>query len=260
MTEIFTNNGWTATLHQDEGCSNPREDCSGYGIFVGFKHRHYTIGDEQINPAMQSFDCPVCRGSAECERCDGRGWVNATSNDELQELVAVKYGGDNGTRMIVPVGMIDHSGVSYYLGGGSSPFDPGGWDSGTCGFLIYTNDMLREWGQPEDWPNHEILKSMSAEIAGYSAWANGECYGYTITDPNGDEVDDSCWGLIGYDYAEGEAKRALADCAEGPQPNRLHELPRVTIAEFRVICESLHKYGHTDTGVALLEKLDAIEL
>jgi len=34
----------------------------------------------------------------------------------------------------------------------------------------------------------------------YRQWADGECYYYTIKDANGDTIEDSCGGFLGYDH------------------------------------------------------------
>lgn len=42
----------------------------------------------------------------------------------------------------------------------------------------------------------------------YTKWCNGECYGVVVDifDPQGNHIDhDSCWGMIGADYAGGDA-------------------------------------------------------
>lgn len=46
--------------------------------------------------------------------------------------------------VIIPVGMYDHSGYTFYEGTGPHAFDSAGWDSGQVGFLYVTKDRLRE--------------------------------------------------------------------------------------------------------------------
>lgn len=48
---------------------------------------------------------------------------------------------------------------------------------------------------------------MIAELDEYSAWRNGEVYGYVIKDDEGNELD-SCWGFYGWEYCEEAAKEA----------------------------------------------------
>ena len=142
-----------------------------------------------------------------CEVCYGAGTHKPRNLEELQEAITLQYD----ARLVVPVSMMDHSGVSYWLGGGASVFDPGGWDSGTCGFMVCTQAMLNESGNPE-WTDEEIRKGMAEEVKYYSQWASGDVWGYVITDVNGDEVD-SCWGFIGQEWAIEAAKD---NCPDAP--------------------------------------------
>lgn len=47
------------------------------------------------------------------------------------------------------------------------------------------------------------------EISEWNAWADGEVYGYIVTDTTTGEEVDSCWGFYGEKYAEEEAKSAV---------------------------------------------------
>jgi hypothetical protein len=205
-TEKFE--GYTIELHYDEDCMSPRDDDCNVGLFLGLPHRHYKIGDEQINPDLTvACDCIEGDGEpfADCNKCSGNGEIGAGNLTELRDLLKAKYQ----ARVILPVGMIDHSGVSYYIGGGAHWCDPGGWDSGTCGFILTDTERIAErWA--EDAPTDEELEQwLTSEIEEYDRWARGDCYGYVITDPDGKELDDSCWGLIGSEYAMETAKEVV---------------------------------------------------
>ena len=52
-----------------------------------------------------------------------------------------------------------------------------------------------------------ILSCLEGEIKTYAQWSEGQVYGYTVTDPNGNEID-ACWGF--YDEPEAIAKEQLA--------------------------------------------------
>lgn len=75
-------------------------------------------------------------------------------------------------------------------------------------------------------PADQMAIALSVDVTEYSEWAIGECYGYVIeraehdeSDPIGVDISDhegweqveSCWGFIGAEYAEQEARRALSD-------------------------------------------------
>lgn len=216
--ETFKVNGYTVEIHLDEDCSSPREMGAGNFLFLGFPHRGYNIGDETFNPDVAVDVCEACDGAGylnddpedrtECSKCEGEGEIRPKGLAGLIEWVKRKYK----ATLVLPVGMIDHSGVSYYIGGGAHPHDPGGWDSGTCGLILDTPEVLAErgqWGDNDD-PIDWLTAGMKAEIEEYSAWASGECYGYVIKDRNGDETDGSCWGFIGSEYVRQEARSVAA--------------------------------------------------
>jgi hypothetical protein len=154
------------------------------------------------------ISCPHCAGSG-CDECDGLGDREARSLAELAGGLKARYQ----ARVVLPVGMIDHSGVSYYVGGGAHLMDPGGWDSGTAGFILDTPDRLAAT-MGDAVTDGQITEALTGEVAEYDSWARGDCYGYTITDANGEEVD-SRWGFIGHDYAV-EAATEAADGLEPP--------------------------------------------
>jgi hypothetical protein len=52
-------------------------------------------------------------------------------------------------------------------------------------------------------------RAAQGEIDVYLAWANGEVYGYRITDDETDEELDSCWGFYGYEFCKEEAKSMI---------------------------------------------------
>lgn len=110
----------------------------------------------------------------------------------------------------------DHGGVSYSL----IPVDtrnPREWDTSVLGYAYVTKDAIERTGAPIE----DAYRQMEEEVKEYSAWANGEVYGWVITKPcdHADEHDtaesvaacphaeevDSGWSYLG-DTAE-----ALAD-------------------------------------------------
>lgn len=103
--------------------------------------------------------------------------------------------------LTVELGMLDHSGLYLYAGGGSHPQDPGGWDSGTVGVAYVTKTKLREeygrkWHTPECM--ERARQVILAEIETYSQYLRGDVYGFQLLDAYGGVVD-SCWGFYGDD-------------------------------------------------------------
>src|SRR2546422_412841 len=77
----------------DEDCTSPREN-ENVGLFLGFPHRNYNIGDEKFDPTEYSRTCTTCQGQGtfdtdrrsggfivteDCETCKGAGEVQPKS-------------------------------------------------------------------------------------------------------------------------------------------------------------------------------------
>lgn len=253
--------GYTVEIWYDEDTESPRDDCGNF-LFLGFPHRNYKIGDETFDPS-DGFECTECAGSgclcsmagrsdddhAECPKCEGSGTIHASNLNELMLMVQEKYK----AHLVLPVGMIDHSGVSYYIGGGAHWCDPGGWDSGTCGLILDTPETLAERGFAEPLTEEWLREGMTAEIQVYSDWASGACYGITVLDRNGDYVE-SCGGFIGHEWAEENIEEMVPD---EPQPPVLYDV-RLTKAEIDSIIDRLGNQ-HEAHHLPVIDKLQAID-
>jgi len=116
---------------------------------------------------------------------------------------------------VLPLWMYDHSGNVYRVGA-SNPFSCQ-WDSGRVGFVAIKRG---EWGDNTDEGLAKVAETYAAE---YTAWANGEVYGYTVTGPDGAEGD-SCWGMIGEDYAKAQGLEAFAHAVKSARADLGAEL------------------------------------
>jgi len=110
------------------------------------------------------------------------------------------------TAVWLPVYAYIHSGVVLNTTGFSCP-----WDSGQCGIIYATVDtLIKEYGA--DTPENRVLAEqvLRAEVEEFSKYVGGECYGYVVEDPDGEEHD-SCWGFIGFDYVKQAAREAAQE-------------------------------------------------
>lgn len=112
----------------------------------------------------------------------------------------------------VPLWAYIHGGIALAAGQGNPFSCP--WDSGQVGVVALKRS---KWGDARaEGPEREAAllgyaKSVAEE---YGRWMNGECYGYTIVDPRNACYDgDSCWGFVGFERVEEEAKDALERAA-----------------------------------------------
>jgi hypothetical protein len=120
----------------------------------------------------------------------------------------------------VPVYMYEHSNVALSTGSFIGRAQHAEWDSGMIGWAYIRPDA-------EKWEGMEPEKIISGFVETLGQWMNGEVYGWIAEDKvsgtkvyDGDQEDevfeewteeDSCWGFIGYGYAESEAKAALGE-------------------------------------------------
>jgi hypothetical protein len=143
--------------------------------------------------------------TCDCPRCEGDG--------EIDVPLAVYLEQERGATVILPLGLIDHSGISMYVGAGAHPHDPGGWDSGQVGLIFDTADTRKECGM-ENATREDIERALRAEVNAYDQFLRGEVYCYTVTDADGEHVD-SCGGFLGsLSYVRTEANAAAEYAAE----------------------------------------------
>ena len=106
----------------------------------------------------------------------------------------------NADWLVLPVYILDHSGVTL----STEPFnDP--WDSGRVGITaVEKAEALKRM------PEETALEIMKREVRTYGQYLNGEVFGYVIEDKNDEEID-ACWDFIGYDSVVETAKEYVDD-------------------------------------------------
>jgi len=122
---------------------------------------------------------------------------------EVQRIIGAAIAGrafdivhDNYT--VLPVFMYDHSGIALNTGGFGCP-----WDSGQVGFIYYTKDQVRT---VFDGREECAISALKQEIETYSDYVNGDVYGFTLEDDDGEHID-GCCGFYGSDnYTNGIAE------------------------------------------------------
>lgn len=82
------------------------------------------------------------------------------------------------------------------------------WDEAN-GWIYATTESIAETIGDQA-TESEIRAALESELGEWQKWAQGDVYGVVVEDAAGEQVD-SCWGFYGYEYAEQEAERMLAD-------------------------------------------------
>lgn len=98
----------------------------------------------------------------------------------------------------LPILCYEHSLIKYYIGDSLDYFD-----GSIAGFAwAYKRDLYKEYNikRLSHKSRANIEKKISKTLNVYSEYVNGNAYGFTFTDCNGEE--DSCWGFLGYDSDE----------------------------------------------------------
>lgn len=179
--EKFTHGGFKVIIHSDDDAESPREWCN-LGTMVCF-HRRYSLGDKHSLRSDQFG-----------------GWAEMRSYLEKEE----------GAVIVIPLFLLDHSGLAMRAGRDFSDCDPGGWDSGMVGFIyVGRARLLKEYGVTR--LSKSILKkadeTLRSEVETYDQFLRGEVYGYTVESADG-SPEDSCWGFYGLENCKAEARRA----------------------------------------------------
>lgn len=190
------------TIWHDDCPENPR-DWSESNMVCW--HRRYNLGDAHAYADPEDF----IRGKAQDFDPEFDDFEYHQENVVWNDLVDHGKDIDEANRIIdnvvmthaekivrancvmLPVFMYEHSGVALNTGGFSCS-----WDSGRVGYIYYTNRQVCELFNG----NRELAKqALEMEVATYGEYINGDCYGFTVEDDNG-EVIDSCGGFIGADH------------------------------------------------------------
>ena len=185
---------FTVKIWQDEDPWNPREwDNLTKMIFF---HGRYILGDKHDYKSQ-----------------DYNGW------DEMEKQLIEDFK----PVVIYKVRMYDHSGIGLSLSADRYPFNCP-WDSGWIGFiLISREDALKAYSAKRltEKIKDRCERILVSEFNTYNEYLQGEVYGYSVRDGDGDIVD-SCSGF----YGDEGYKECLADgirLAEYEEARRSHE-------------------------------------
>jgi hypothetical protein len=89
------------------------------------------------------------------------------------------------------------------------------WDSGQIGFVYAFPGKAKKfagWTESGEALRARLAENMASEVSEIGRIMNGEVYGYTIEDEDGNQLD-SLWGMVGYEYAESQMREAAAGFA-----------------------------------------------
>lgn len=158
-----SNGEYELSIFRDEDAESPRE-WDNLGKMVCW-HRRYSLGDKHDFDSPQDF----------------------YESSEYKDIF-----------VILPIYLYDHSGITI------SNDDFGDrWDSGQVGYIYATKDSIRKiFGkEPSQIDHKEIIEQLKGETTTYDQYLQGDVYGFTIENNQG-EVVDSCSGFYGGNIAD----------------------------------------------------------
>jgi len=183
--------GKSVKVLYDEDPINPRKDWDNVTVMVHW-HRRYELGDKRI------------------ESC-GKDELIAKCQEEGDPILA-----------ILPLYLLDHSGLSVSTGSFSCMFDSGhvGW--------VYINKSKAEemMGMTANW--EEVIKG---DVKTYDDYLTGQVFGYVVEGRDGNILE-SVWGFVGdLEYCLSEGKKTAEECEDPADVRDAEELAgRVTYA------------------------------
>jgi len=143
-------------IEHDQDSESPRE-YENLGVFVTSSSRYNSPDGEDNEEYRVMIDC-----------------ADSSNADEHAERIKAELE----AKYVFPINKYEHSCVSYSIGTSS------GFDNGVCGFYIVYEDISEK----------EAEEIINEELKTYTQWCNGEVYGFTLYDDNG-EIEDSCWSF-----------------------------------------------------------------
>ncbi len=190
--------GATYRIDSCEWYENPRDDYDHFAVLACRNdHRHLQLGDKDHEFDLGEF---------------------ANADEIRQDLIVTESAIE---ASILPLYLMDHSGLTLRIGHGFGDVDPQGWDWAFIGFVYTTPDLMAQaWGDTP-WTDEDAEGLARAEATEYGQYLSGDIYSYVASDSTG-TLTDSCGGLYGYDNAVSEAaaaaealeRQARADAAE----------------------------------------------
>lgn len=173
-----------------ENSYNPRDD-STFGTMVCFASR-YNLGDEHNYSDKDDFfeDLLVNMFKDEdtaskiaCAIREREYTLDKEDNELLLSIISTKY-------LVLPLYFYNHSVQSISTKSFVGRAVHAEWDSGLVGWVYVSyDDIIKEYGDISETSLAKARDLLDAEVEYYDLYLRGECYGFTLTETETDEVE-----------------------------------------------------------------------
>lgn len=212
LAETIDYRGHKINVHYDPDAFDPRKEYDNVGTMACW-HSRYNLGDEKPDrdagdwrlELACTFDPGLDKRVAAIADREFSVHATGTTTEQIAEgrrLTGIEISKVLQKNLVIlPLYLMDHSGLSMSTGAFNCP-----WDSGQVGWIYVGRDkMLEEWGGPGKRLTQGVRKKaisyLSGEVETYSQYLEGHVYGYVVEGPDGCDMEDgSCWGYYGYDH------------------------------------------------------------
>lgn len=204
--------GYTIKIYPDYDAENPRDFDDPLSAMFCF-HGRYQIGDKHGYSSSQ-FD----------------GWGEVRDHLVKEEKAL----------LIAELWLYDHSTQHIKIGSwhGLLPGGHAEFDSGMVGFVYTTEKRILSWYGGKKLTKTKMEKAkkqIEGEVELYNSWIEGSCYGYKIDDPDGNEIDDSCWGFYGYKWDENGLREMAENAIDCEIKHREDQAEKERLAKIRKV-------------------------
>lgn len=180
------------TREEELSIFDPRDN-DNLGVMV-CSHRSYRIGDRVNSTVEHALLETYAQGG--------------------EQAVIKRLRAEQDATVVLPLYLLDHSGLAMRAGRSFADVDPGQWDSGLVGFIFDTAETRELTGVG---PEH-VEQALRAEVNEYDQWLQGDVWAYVIERRQCCDLGhehwehvDSCGGFIGWDWARQAATDAWND-------------------------------------------------
>jgi hypothetical protein len=220
--EVIDYKGYQIKIFSDDCPLDPIEEFDFLGTMNCFARRHnighkhnYSDSKEMIIELAKEAD-PTVESRLEYWE-SGPGWSSIAglaisvelSNRNQKDII---HKAINKHYIILPLYLLDHSGISISTGPFSCP-----WDSGHVGYIYVTKEKARKeynWKYITKSRIETIKSYLKQEVKTYDQYLTGDTYSYVISNDDNDHID-SCGGFFGHDWKKNgllEMAQNAIDC------------------------------------------------